>query len=65
MSQKYLGKIIKEPLIAPQEPNATLVSDFMYDALYYGRSFRALNVIDESNREELAIELHLSLPATC
>jgi transposase InsO family protein len=37
--------------------------DFMYDTLYYGRSFRTLNVIDESNREVLAIEVDLSLPA--
>ncbi len=38
--------------------------DFMYDTLNYGRSFRTLNVIDESNREELAIEVDLSLPAS-
>ena len=37
--------------------------DFMYDTLYFGRSFRTLNVIDESNREVLAIEVDLSLPA--
>ncbi len=37
--------------------------DFMYDTLYCGRSFRTLNVIDESNREVLAIEVDLSLPA--
>jgi putative transposase len=35
----------------------------MYDTLYYDRSFRTLNVIDESNREVLAIEVDLSLPA--
>ena len=35
----------------------------MYDTLYYGRPFRTLNVIDESNREVLAIEIDLSLPA--
>jgi putative transposase len=38
--------------------------DFMYDTLYYGRSFRTLNLIDESNREVKAIEVDLSLPAT-
>jgi putative transposase len=36
---------------------------FMYDTLHYGRPFRALNVIDESNREILAIEIDISLPA--
>ena len=37
----------------------------MYDTLYCGRSFRTLNVIDESNREVLAIEVDISLPAAC
>ena len=35
----------------------------MYDTLHYGRPFRTLNVIDESNREILAIEIDISLPA--
>lgn len=37
--------------------------DFMYDTLHYGRPFRTLNVIDESSREILAIEIDISLPA--
>ena len=39
------------------------VLDFMYDTLHYGRPFRALNVIDKSNREVLAIEIDINLPA--
>ena len=35
----------------------------MYDTLHYGRPFRTLNVIDESNRAILAIEIDISLPA--
>jgi len=62
-TKKRLPRIIKEPLIASQEPNTMWALDFMYDTLYYGRSFRILNVIDESNREVLAIEVDLSLPA--
>ncbi len=62
-TKKRLPRIIKEPLSAPQEPNTMWALDFMYDTLYYGRSFRTLNVIDESNREVLAIEVDLSLPA--
>lgn len=62
-TKKRLPKIIKVPLIAPQEPNTMWALDFMYGTLYYGRSFRTLNVIDESNREVLAIEVDLSLPA--
>ena len=36
--------------------------DFMYGTLYCGRSCGALNVIDESKREVLSIEIDLSLP---
>jgi putative transposase len=34
----------------------------MYVTLYYGRSFRVFNVIDESNGEMLVIEINPSLP---
>lgn len=37
--------------------------DFMHDQLADGRSYRLLNVIDDVNREGLAMEVHLSLPA--
>ena len=59
-TKKRLPKIIKQPLIAPNEANTIWALDFMYDTLYYGRAFRTLNVIDESNREVLAIEIDLS-----
>jgi len=35
----------------------------MHDALYCGRRFRTLNVIDEANRECLAIEVGTSIPS--
>jgi putative transposase len=35
----------------------------MHDALYGGRAFRILNVLDEANREALAIEIGTSIPA--
>lgn len=35
----------------------------MHDVLYDGRRFRTLNVIDEANREALAIEVGISMPA--
>ena len=37
--------------------------DFMADQLADGRSFRALNVLDDFNREGLGIEVDFSLPA--
>jgi putative transposase len=37
--------------------------DFMSDSLQSGRTFRILNVIDDFNREALAIEIDTSLPS--
>ncbi|MGE8567064.1 MAG: integrase core domain-containing protein [Achromobacter sp.] len=45
------------------EPNRCRALDFMHDALYCGRRFRTLNVIDEANRECLAIEVGMSIPS--
>lgn len=45
------------------EPNRCWALDFMHDALYCGRRFRTLNVIDEANRECLAIEVGTSIPS--
>ena len=44
-------------------PNHTWSMDFMADQLVDGRSFRALNVPDDFNREGLGIEVDFSLPA--
>jgi putative transposase len=43
--------------------NQTWSLDFMSDALYCGRRFRTLNVLDEGVREGLGIEIDTSLPA--
>ena len=37
--------------------------DFMSDQLVSGKTFRTFNVIDDYNREGLAIEVDLSLPS--
>jgi putative transposase len=63
-TKKRIPKLAKVPLIAPTEANSIWALDFTYDTLHYGRPFRTLNVIDESNREILAIEIDISLPAT-
>jgi putative transposase len=45
----------------PQAINHTWAADFVHDALFGGRRFRALVVIDEWSRECLAIEVDASL----
>jgi putative transposase len=56
-------EVVAIHLVAPQELNTMWALDFMYDTLHYGRPFRTLNIIDESNRDVLAIEIDISLPA--
>src|SRR5439155_2333869 len=54
---------LRQPLLAPSALNSIWALDFMLDALYGGRRFRTLNVLDEANREALAIEVGASIPA--
>ena len=59
-------RIVREkpvPLAVPDEINQCWSMDFMHHKLTDGRSFRLLNVIDDHNREGLAIEVDFSLPA--
>ena len=60
-TRKRLPARVKEPLFSPEEPNCGWSMDFMHDALSNGRKFRTLNVIDDYNREVLAIGAHLSI----
>jgi len=53
----------RQPLAAPNRLNEIWALDFMADALYGGRAFRTLNVIDEGNREVLGIEVATSIPS--
>jgi transposase-like protein len=46
-----------EPLALPETINQCWSMDFMHDQLSDGRSYRLLNVIDDFNREALAIDL--------
>ena len=61
--KKRLVREKPEPLAVPDAMNTTWSMDFMSDQLADGRTFRTLNVIDDFNREGLAIEVDLSLPA--
>lgn len=51
------------PLDDAQAPNDCWSLDFMSDSLTDGRSYRTLNVLDDFNREGLAIEVDHSLPS--
>ena len=62
-TKKRLPKRPKQPLVAPTRPNHIWSLDFMHDTLYRGKPFRTLNVMDESNREALTIEIDFSLPS--
>ncbi len=62
--RKRLVRELPEPLAVPEKPNLTWSMDFMHDQLVDGRSFRILNVLDDFNREGLAMDVDISLPAT-
>ena len=61
--KKRLPDRVKTPLHVPARPNQTLSMDFMLDSLDNGRAVRTLNIIDDFNREGLAIEIDTSLPS--
>jgi putative transposase len=60
-TRKRLPKRVKEPLIQPLTTNQMWSMDFMHDTLENGRKFRTLNIIDDYNREVLAIEVQLGI----
>lgn len=61
--KKRLPDRIKQPLSVPAMANQMWSMDFMLDVLTDGRCFRTLNVMEDYNREALAVEVDFSLPA--
>jgi len=61
-TKKRLPVRERQTLEVPEAPNAIWALDFMSDALYHGRRFRTLNVIDEGVREALDIVIDTSIP---
>ena len=53
----------RQSMDVPAAPNRIWALDFMSDALYHGRRFRALNVLDEGVREALDIVIDTSIPS--
>ena len=62
-AKKRLPERVKQPLCVPAAPNQVWSIDFMSDSLTDGRRFRLLNILDDFNRESLAVEVDTSLPS--
>jgi putative transposase len=61
--RKRLKRDKPEILATPNDINVCWSMDFIHDQLKDGRCVRLLNILDDFNREALAIEVDFSLPA--
>lgn len=67
LRRKHKRRLPNREKVALEQPssiNKKWSMDFMSDALTDGRKFRTFNLIDDFNREVLAVEADTSLPAT-
>lgn len=62
--KKRVNRAYQECLAHPIAPNYTWSMDFMSDALEDGRKVRVFNIMDDYNREALAVEAGLSFPSS-
>lgn len=59
--RKRLPARVIEPLVQPADYNHTWSMDFVHDVLHNGVKFRSFNIIDDYNREALAVTMDTSL----
>jgi len=60
-TKRHLPTRASLPVFMPEAPNAVWSADFMSDAFSHGTRFLTFNIIDNFNREVLAIEVDTSL----
>lgn len=61
--KRRLPSRVKMPLTIPPQPRHTWSMDYMTDTLYNGRRVRILNIMDDYNRQALAMEVDFTLPS--
>lgn len=62
-TQPRVPQRLRQPRTAPAVLHHTWALDVMSDTLYEGRRFRILTIMDEGNREGLAVEADSSIPS--
>lgn len=62
--RKRIPDRVKQPLLRPEGFGETWSLDFMSDVLTNKRKFRTFNVINDFNRQAIAVEVAHSMPAT-
>lgn len=60
--KKRLPARVKQALFKPEGINQVWSVDYMSDALWDGRKFRLLNIVEDFNREVIHIEADTSIP---